>query len=319
MNEITVNTSDLPVISDGRIDQNPPAVYLASLSPGSRRAMRQGLDVIAQFVTGDDNATCFDIPWHDLRFQHTQAIRAQLADRYAYSTANKILSAMRGTLKAAWQLGQMTAEDYHKAASVKSVKGERIPAGRSITQGEITALLDTCAATPTGIRDAAIIAILYACGLRRAELVTLDLADFDTHESRLLVRGKRNKQRLVPVVNGARASLEDWLAVRGSEAGALFVGVGNKNRGGRLTTQAIYAMLKSRAEKAGIPDFSPHDFRRSYVGDLLDLGVDIVTVQKLAGHASVETTARYDRRPERVKQAAAEKIHVPYRRRVLSQ
>lgn len=316
MNQIITTNHDA-LTEYGRIDENPAAVYLAKLAPGSRPAMRGALDVVARIITGDDNATCLDVPWHELRYQHTQAIRAQLADRYAHSTANKILSAMRGTLKEAWRLGLMTADDYFTAASVEAVKGERLPPGRSLSQAEIAALLDTCQPTPSGVRDAAIIAILYACGLRRGELVNLDLVDFDPHEGRLTVRGKRNKERLVPVVNGARASLEDWLTVRGDAPGALFTGLGNKQRGGRLTTQAIYAMLKRRADEAGIADFSPHDFRRTYIGDLLDLGVDIVTVQKLAGHASVETTGRYDRRPERIKQTAAKKIHVPYKKRVL--
>jgi site-specific recombinase XerD len=192
-----------------------------------------------------------------------------------------------------------------------------VPAGRAIAAGELAGLLNTCDQTQLGIRDAAIIAKLYAGGLLRAELVELDLADYDAGAGRVRARGKRNKVRLVPVVGGAAVALSDWLAERGSRSGPLFWGIGNRNQGGRLTTQAIYVMLQKRAKEAGIDSLSPHDFRRTFVGDLLDRGADIATVQKLAGHASVVTIACYDRRGEEAKQKAAELLHVPYQRRVL--
>lgn len=320
MSIVVVEQHDLSTL-DGtaRLERNPAAVYLAGLSPSSRTTMRHALNVIAHLLAGD--ATDFmAIPWDRLRFQHTAAIRSELAARYSHTTANWMLSALRGVLKAAWKLGLMSSDDYQTAASIERVKGETVPAGRSVPSGELVALLNTCEQDAIGIRDAAIISVLYACGLRRAELVNLDLAHFEraSHGGQLLVHGKRNKQRYVPVVEGAARALADWLAVRGDEPGALFHAVGNRNRGGRMTTQAIYDMLKARATAAGIPDMSPHDLRRTFVGDLLDTGADIVTVQKLAGHSSVETTARYDRRGDAVKRAAVDKLHVPYTRRVLT-
>lgn len=301
----------------GRLDENPAAVYLASLSPRSRRTMGAALTTIARLIISDETAVYLDVPWHGLRFQHTAAIRSQLAEQYAAATANRMLSALRGVLRAAWQLGMVTAEQYQLAASVQNVTGETVPAGRHVPVGEIMSLLGTCDQTVTGVRDAAVIALLYAGGLRRAELVALNLADYDGAAGTLRVKGKGNKERLVPVVNGAAAALADWLAIRGDGAGPLFTGSGNRNSGGRLTSQAVYKMLKERAAAAGIDELSPHDLRRSFVGELLDRGADIVTVQKLAGHANVTTTARYDRRGEQVKRKAAELLHVPYTRRTL--
>jgi site-specific recombinase XerD len=106
----------------------------------------------------------------------------------------------------------------------------------------------------------------------------------------------------------------DWLAIRGTQPGALFCAI---NKGGHLvygpmTAQALYNLLTRRGQAAGIKDFSPHDMRRTFCGDMLAAGADIAVVAKLMGHASVNTTARYDRRPEQAKKAASGLLHVPY-------
>jgi len=313
------SSTEIVPVSDRPADRNPALVYLAGLnSEAGRRTMRQALDVIARLVTSG-KADVMTFPWERLRFQHTQAIRARLAEIYSPATVNKMLSALRGTLKAAWQLGQMSAEDYRRAADVKGVRGQTLPAGRELSDGEIRAILDACAADPgpAGVRDAAIFALLYGAGLRRAELVALDREDYNADTGELRVRGKGNKERIVWVTGGAQDAMSDWLVIRGDAPGPLFWPV---NKGGhlsakRMTAQAIYNMLRKRAAQAGVADFSPHDLRRTFVSHLLDAGADIATVQRLAGHAQVTTTARYDRRPEEAKRKAAGLLHVPYRRR----
>ena len=311
----------LVIVNQKPLDQNPAAVYLAGLSAGSRETMRGALNEIAAMLTGDA-VDALGLDWCALRFQHTAAIRSKLAEQAAPATANKKLSAMRGVLKAAWRLGQMSAEDYTRAVDVGSVTGSRLPAGRALTAGEIAALLDSCAndPTPSGARDGAILALLRAGGLRRAEVCSLDLADYHAETTALVVRGKRNKERELPLSNGALDALADWLDVRGSGDGPLFPHI---HRGGhlhpeqRLTPRAINSMLAKRAALAGVADLSPHDMRRTFVSDLLDAGADISTVQKLAGHSNVTTTARYDRRGEAAKRKAVDLLHVPYHKRGL--
>lgn len=305
----------VPLFSPPTLSENPAVVYLAGLSEGSRRTMREALNRIASLLS-EGRCDLFSLPWVQLRFPHTSALKSQLETKYRPATINKTLSALRGTLKTAWKLGQISAEEYQKAVDVGSARGEFLPAGRSLSGGEILALMQVCQqeSSPLGVRDAALIGLLYGAGLRRAELVGLTLEDYDRTAGTLKVLGKRNRQRLVPVVGGAKEAITDWLRVRGEEPGALFYAA---RRGGRfwqepMTTQAVYNMLKHRASQAQVTSFSPHDFRRTFVGDLLDRGADIATVQKLAGHSNVTTTARYDRRGEVVKRKAAEMLHVPY-------
>jgi integrase len=281
------------------------------------RGMAGDLKTIADMVMPGADLPGF--PWPPLCFQHTNAIRAQLAERYAPATANRMLSALRQTLKRCWRLGQMTAEEYHRAADVGNVKGSTLPAGRDVSSGEIAALITTCENDPgpAGPRDAAIIALMAAGGLRRAEVVALDLGDYDPETGKLILRGKRRKERTVYATNGTERAIRDWLALRGDQDGALFcpVSKGGRITPRRMTAQAVYNMLGKRGEEAGVVGFSPHDLRRAFVGDLLDAGVDIGVIARMAGHANVQTTARYDRRPERAKQEAASRLHIPYRGR----
>jgi integrase len=321
-NELTtIQQSDLVIYEPQPLDRNPAAVYLAGLgSEKGRRTQRQALEVIANLLTGSPSLAACN--WAALRFQHTAAIRAKLAHQYAAATANRMLSALRGVLKAAWRLGQISAEDYARACDVESVTGETLPAGRELTPGELAALVHACEndQTPAGARDAALIAAMYPGGLRREEVAGLDYGDFNPENGALTVRhGKRNKARITYLANGAGRAMADWLTIRGSEPGALFwpINKGGKLTARRMTNQAVYNALQKRGELAGVKGFSPHDLRRTFVSDLLEAGADIATVAKMAGHASVTTTARYDRRTEQAKQKAAGLLHLPYHGRMV--
>lgn len=299
-----------PALSD------PVAVYLAQLAPNSRRAVRNDLNRIAAILS-NGAADLRGIPWHRVRYEHVSAIRQRLAEEYAPASANRMLSSLRGVLRESWNLGLLTAEEYQRAIHVKPVKGSRLPAGRALTAGEIRTLFRTCAEDPrpAGVRDAALLAVLYGAGVRRAEAVQLDLADFEPETGAVRVRsGKGNKDRLTYVQGLGCNAVEAWVDVRGREAGPLFVPIHRSGRiqRRRMREQSVYDILKRRAEAAGVPPFSPHDLRRSFAGDLLDAGADISTVQQLLGHASVITTQRYDRRGEATKRRAAGLLHVPY-------
>ncbi len=297
---------------------HPVAVYLARLAPGSRRSQRAALGTIAGLLSSGRpgiEELAWDFPWHRLCYQHTQALRAILAKRYSAATVNRHLAALRGVLKETWRLGLMSAEDYHRAIDVPAVRGERLPRGRALSRGELRALFECCRrGTPADVRDAALIAVLYAAGLRRSEVVALDVVDYDAESGGLIVKGKGNKERIAYIDDGAADAVIGWVKLRGFDAGPLFCPVSQTGEVTvrRMTDQAVYAILRSRAQKAKVKVFSPHDLRRSCVSDLLDAGVDISVVQRFVGHANVTTTARYDRRGEHAKKRAAKSLHVPF-------
>jgi site-specific recombinase XerD len=269
---------------------------------------------MARIIT-DGSLGADELPWHRLGYQHTNALRSHLGERYSPATANRHLAALRGVLKEAWRLGLMDAEDLQRAIDLPPVRGERLPRGRGLDRGELRSLFDTCrGGTPVDGRDAALMAVLYAAGLRRSETVALDVADYEPDSGALTVTGKGNKARVAYIDNGAADAVSAWLDVRGDEPGPLFcpvsqVGVITIRR---MTDQAVYNALRSRAKRANVSAFSPHDLRRSCVSDLLDAGVDISVVQRFVGHANVTTTARYDRRGEHAKRKAAKSLHVPF-------
>jgi site-specific recombinase XerD len=321
----------LALVERPPLSRHPAAVYLGRLAASSRRTMRTALDTLAGLLS-DGRCDALDLDWSRLRYQHTHVLRTILADTgYAPATANRHLAALRGVLKECWRLGLMTAEDHQRAADLAPIRGTRLPRGRALPAGELRALFAACAHGPDqdrggrqaekqtqrqlarAVRDAALLALLYGSGLRRAEAVALDLADYDQQAGTLRVRGKGNKERLAHLSDGAAAALDGWLAVRGAWAGPLFVSI---NKGGalqqrRLSGQGILHIGRQRQRAAGIGAFSPHDLRRTFIGDLLDAGADLSTVQQLAGHAQIQTTARYDRRGEATKKKAAKLLHVP--------
>jgi integrase/recombinase XerD len=213
------------------LDRHPVPVYLAGLAPGSRRTQVAALRIIAMLVSPE--ATELTLAWHRLDYAHTSAIRSKLAERFAPATANRMLAATRGALKAAFKLGLMSADHMTRACAVDPIRGSRVMKGRALSKGELLALFEACDPSKAGgARNAALLGLLYGGGLRRAEVVALDLADFDAATGKLVIRGKGNKERTAWVTNGSRDALDAWLLYRGDEPGPLFMPVTRSSVGG---------------------------------------------------------------------------------------
>lgn len=161
---------------------------------------------------------------------------------------------------------------------------------------------DNARVTAESQRNAAILELLYATGIRVAELVSMDIADIDFSNRTIKVTGKGNKQRVVPFGLPAQRALETWLeqgrpvlartaadAVKSRAANALFLGA----RGGRIDQRIARDIVHRAAREAGVPDISPHVLRHSAATHILDGGADLREVQEMLGHSSLKTTQRY--------------------------
>lgn len=176
---------------------------------------------------------------------------------------------------------------------------------KALSEEEVTRVLDTCiGVNAAGYRDRAMLEVLYGTGMRISELVGLQLSSLDLDDGMVRVLGKGSKERLVPLAGFAMRALVDYLGPLGrdrltprrwakrSDAEAVFLNA----RGGRLSRQGAWLVVKKHAEMAGLGELvHPHVFRHSCATHMIEHGADIRTVQELLGHASLTTTQRYTR------------------------
>lgn len=277
--------------------KNPVYMYLARLnSARSRRTQAGAIKTIIDLLGGGDVET---FPWADLSYEHGRALQAQLRERFSPATANRILSAFRGVMEEGFNLGIVTSDTLMRIKHIRDVKYTRMPAGRMIENDELTAMLKACDdKTDGGLRDAALITLMAYGGMRRHEAVSARLEQYDRRTGRLQVVGKGNKERVIILGKTARGFIDAWLTVRPKGGEAI---VTRLNDAGELTPEATFPILRKRATQAGVDgaSFSSHDFRRSAFSHGFN-NADARTVQRFAGHASLSTTANYDRRSEDV-------------------
>ncbi|ELW1649192.1 tyrosine-type recombinase/integrase [Enterobacter oligotrophicus] len=292
----------LPALPGDEVPVSPARAYLLSLnSPRSRQTMESFLNIIAGMLGAVSLDTC---SWGSLRRHHVMAVTELLRDTgRATATVNTYLSALKGVAKEAWMLKLMDVESFQHIRAVRNLRGSRLPRGRALPPEEIRALFAACDAdgSSIGIRDAAMLAVILGCGLRRSEAVGLDIGDIVTYERALRVLGKGNKERLAYMPVGTWQRVQRWIDdVRGEKDGPLFTRIRRFDTltNDRLTDQAVYHILQVRQHQAGIVRCAPHDLRRTFATTMLDNGEDLITVKDAMGHASVTTTQQYDRRGE---------------------
>lgn len=199
----------------------------------------------------------------------------------------------------------LSIEGERRDDPAADLEGVRVPSGipKPLTEAQVTSLLDAVVVTePIHRRDLALIELLYATGARISEAVGLSIGEVDLDARLVRLYGKGAKERIVPFGSTAAAALEDWFSPSGrarivpdrwrsrDDAEAVFL----NTRGGRLTRQAAWQVIKKYGTRAGIGDeLSPHVLRHSCATHLLDHGADLRVVQEMLGHASISTTQIY--------------------------
>ena len=178
-----------------------------------------------------------------------------------------------------------------------------------LTEEEINQLFSAPdIATEEGVRDRALLEVMYAAGLRVSELITLKQADVDVHAGLVVCHGKGSKERRVPIGKSAIHWVQQYSAIKAGygrpTAPNMFV-----NRGKPLTRQFAWAMIKRYAAKAGVKDISPHTLRHSFATHLLQHGADSRSVQALLGHSDISTTQIYTHITDRHLRASYDKHH----------
>jgi integrase/recombinase XerD len=271
-------------------------------------AYRRDLDRYRDFLTGRGITALEQVGEADVA-EFTMVLRAGGATHppLAASSVARALIAVRGLHRFAAAEG-MTSTDVAHAVKPPA-PGRRLP--KALPYDQVLRLLEAAGGGPIddangagtdggprGLRDRALLELLYSTGARISEMVGLDVDDLDTEERAVVLRGKGGKQRMVPIGRPALAAVDAYL-VRGrpvlaangkGTAGALFLNA----RGGRLSRQSAWQVLQTAAERAGIgATVSPHTLRHSFATHLLDGGADVRVVQELLGHASVTTTQIY--------------------------
>jgi integrase/recombinase XerD len=264
------------------------------LSPNTIAAYRNDLTQFMDFLQSRDSSLQGNGSWKRIGTDALTAFVLDLHERgYSDKTKTRKVASTKALFGFLLEEGVIDKNPMEDFASPGV--GESLPETLSVE--EIDALLSVEeAATPMSLRDRAMIEIMYATGVRVSELVSLDIDDVDLDENFVRCMGKGSKERIIPVhdeaVEAVRVYLQDGReSLAGPAAGrALFV----SRKGGRLTRQALWLILKGRAQAAGIErKITPHTLRHSFATHLLIGGAQLRHVQELLGHASITTTQVY--------------------------
>lgn len=274
---------------------SPSDAHLQRLAPTTRRVAAGDLRTVARIAWPDAPERASAPPWSDLGVDQGGAVREALARSYAPATANRMLSNLRGVVRACWRSGALSFDAHLRLlAALPPVRGGRLGKGRALAWPDLQRLL---AAAP-GPEARALLAVAAGAGLRRATLCSLTWSQCSRRDGTwyVCVVGKGNKEHRSRLPVWAAAALSNW-DVASPERAHVF-----RWRDGK----SVWRIVEEAAERAGLGRLAPHDLRRTFASLALTSGIGTADLRRMMGHASITTTVKYDRRPdEQVAEAAA--------------
>lgn len=296
-------------------------LYLAEHStPKSRETVLDSFKRIARAVRLSEWNV---LPWSKLTNKETTIIRVRLLEekfprrggkptRLSPRTVKLTLSVLRGVLRKAFEIEQMSAEQYQRATIWPKLRAFSLPAGRMLEPEEIDALFVYCdqQADPYKALLRGIMAVLLGAGARREEVANLPVDALSGRNLRIMGKGRR--ERLMPLPRSPARDLDHWLRVRaelGVTVETMFIAIDGAGRvyNRPLSPWAVWSLVSTTCDEAGIEGITPHDFRRTFGSKLLAT-TDLATTQGLMGHATPATTAGYDRRGQKAAEKAVEAL-----------
>lgn len=285
----TIGHMELPVQVQAQIDQFCDVLWLEDgLAKNSLEAYRRDMRLFAEWLQVAQSKHLLEVSEADI-FSYV----AQKHSESKATSANRRMTVLKRFYQMAFRQNQISINPCTKLKSAK--QANRLPKTLSEKQVELL-LLAPDENTPLGLRDRTMLELLYACGLRVTELVSLRSLELSLNDGVLRIIGKGNKTRLVPFGEVARVWLERYLregraVILGEQIDdALFVTA----RGGAMTRQMFWILIKKYAVLAGIvAPLSPHTLRHAFATHLLNHGADLRVVQLLLGHADISTTQIY--------------------------
>ncbi|MEV8267370.1 site-specific integrase [Microbacterium sp. NPDC076911] len=313
--------ADARSASPQRIDRS----VALTVSRGSDKTAHLRLERLARVVMAADSRVtdpmiAWSSNWAGMSVPTAEAMDRAIRNRWSsVSTRNAMRDSVRAVFRESLNAGILTHDQATPLLNAlrpeKAVRDEEKQARGHVPADRLREVFHELASDPepTARRDAALISLLVGGGLRRAEAAGADVADLDSNQETLLVRGKGGVVRDVPLAPGVRRAIRAWLDARGGDPGPLLNPMTRtKPRaaviGKRLSTNAIAQIVERRFGG----DVAPHDLRRTFAGDLLNSGADLSTVSKVLGHQNPATTAGYDRRGHSARREAVERIGVPF-------